>query len=130
MTSVTSAPATASTSTRRTVRSNHWSVVGLSSRPVINRWSPARRPVAPPARNSDVPPSTGGAGTAVRMATALRSGRATSSTVVSKVCGVSPGPGRLATFVPTGIGTSTGEPGLSSSVNARTVSEARPGPRS
>jgi hypothetical protein len=124
-------PASGSGCTARTVRSAQRSldVEAIRSRPTNSSVSPGRSSVTVPARCRWVSPATGGAGRLLLATSAFHSGRASSSTSVSKVCGSSPGPGRLATLVPAGTGTSAGAPAVSSRAKASQALAARPGAR-
>ncbi len=57
----------------------------------------------------------------------FHSGRASMCSIVSNVCGCSPGPGRLCTFVPGAIVTCVGVPSAVSSSNARYAHAAAQG---
>ncbi len=58
---------------------------------------------------------------------AFQAARASIFSTVSKVCGSSPGPGTLCTFVPLSMVAQPGAPCASSSVKARYVLAATPG---
>ncbi|MBM0260468.1 hypothetical protein [Micromonospora sp. 4G55] len=62
-----------------------------------------------------------------RSPTALSSGRASSGSTVSNTCGSSPGPGTLCAWLPAGMGTPSGAPGVAVTVNDNQVVAATPG---